>query len=840
MPTRTTCLPARTPAGAGLPAVVSTFETTRHRRPSAAAARTSVLICVGTFLFAAADLAAQTLAPKLSGQALVDKYCAGCHNDKRTSGGFSWTTIDLADPGRSADKAEKVVRRLRSGLMPPAGAPRPDAASATALAAALETSIDRAAAAHPFAGAPELHRLNRTEYRNSVRDLLDLDVDVSAMLPADEMGRGFDNMADALAVTPTLVQGYVRAASKISREAVGDPHVAPTTTMYTVPKVVNQMRHIDGAPLGTRGGTSVVHNFPATGDYTFKLTFYYDYLETLYGQSLPSNLQGQQIDVSVDGARATIFTIDPNIPETKNILTTPRVRITAGPHRVSAAFIAKFDGPTEDQFRQVERSMVDISAGVPGFVALPHLQSMTVAGPFVVGGITGTPSRRKIFTCTPASTRDEADCAQHIIAALARQAFRRPPTDADSEFLFNYYKEGWKDGGFEGGIRMAVQAVLANPKFLFRFERTPSAAPAGANYRLDDLDVASRLSYFLWSSGPDDQLLTLASQGRLKDPATLDGEVRRMLADPRSAALVDNFAAQWLRLQNLKEVDPDGGLFPEFSRNVAQSMTRETKLLVNSIMREDRRVTDLLTADYTFVDEVLAKHYGIPGIQGSAFRRVPVTDPNRIGLLGHGSILTLTSLANRTSPVLRGKYVMEVLLGVAPPAPPANVPPLMENAENEKPLPVRERLAAHRKNPACAGCHRMMDPIGLALENFNAIGLWRAHDSGAPVDPTGQLYDGTRLDGPVSLRNAILNRADSFIGGFTENLLAYGLGRLIDYRDMPAVRSVEREAAGSDYRFSAFILAIVKSVPFQMRKADDAIMTVRKTTGTKAAGSTAK
>jgi hypothetical protein len=781
----------------------------------------------GIVLLSTGDAAAQTAGTDRSYRALVVKYCAGCHNDNRPSGGFSWTAIDLADPSRNAEQAEKIIRRLRAGLMPPAGAPRPDRASSDALALYLEQAIDRTAALHPFAGAPELHRMSRTEYRNSVRDLLGLDIDVSSLLPADEMGHGFDNMADALTVTPTLVQGYVRAASKISREAVGDSTVAPTMSMYTVPKVVNQMRHVDGAPLGTRGGTVVTHHFPADGDYTFKVTFYYDYLETLYGQSLPANLQGQQIEVSVDGARAAVFTIDPNVPETKNVLTTPRIRIAAGPHRVAAAFIAKFDGPTEDQFRQVERSMVDISAGVPGFIALPHLQSMTIAGPFTVTGISNTPSRQRIFTCTPAAASDEAACAQQIIARLARRAFRRPVSESDKELLLNYYREGWKDGGFEAGVRLAVQAILASPKFLFRLERTPAAAPAASNFRLDDLDLASRLSYFLWSSLPDEPLLAIAAQGTLKDPVVLEREVRRMLADPRSEALVDNFASQWLRLQNLKEVDPDGGLFPQFSRNLAQSMTHETKLLVGSIMREDRSITELLTADYTFVDEVLARHYGIPNVLGSTFRRVTVTDPNRIGLLGHGSILTLTSLANRTSPVLRGKYVMEVLLGVAPPSPPADVPPLMENVENEKPLPVRERLAEHRRNPACAGCHRMMDPIGLALENFNAIGLWRSHDSGAPVDPAGELYDGTKLDGPVSLRNALLGRADSFVRSFTENFLAYGLGRLVDARDLPAVRSIEREAAKSDYRFSSFVLGVVKSVPFQMRTADDVTTTIQ-------------
>lgn len=785
-----------------------------------------VVVLASAGFVSAQPVPAASPLPLASQQAVVAKYCSGCHNDRAKSGGFSWTAIDLADPGQHAAQAEKVIRRVRAGLMPPAGAPRPDRATALGLAQAMEDAIDKAAAARPHAGAPELHRLNRAEYRNSVRELLGVDVDVASMLPPDEVGRGFANMADALSVNPALVQGYVRAASKISREAVGDPDATPAMTMYKVPKVVNQMRHVDGAPWGTRGGTAVVHHFPVDGDYTFKLAFYYDYLETLFGQSLPANLQGQQIEVSVDGARAAIFTIDPNIPETKNLLTTPKIRIAAGPHRVAAAFIAKFDGPTEDQFRPVEQSMVDISAGIPGLIALPHLLSMTVAGPFATAGMSETPSRQKIFTCRPATAVDEPRCAQAIISRLARQAFRAPVNDADVEFLFSYYKQGRKDASFENGIRMAVQAILANPKFLFRFERTPRTAAAGANFRISDIELASRLSYFLWSSAPDDRLVTLASRGRLTHPDVLEQETRRMLADQRSSALVDNFATQWLRLQSVKEADPDSGLFPNFTRNLGESMTKETKLLFESIMRGDQSVLDLLTADYTFVDEVLAKHYGIPGVRGSEFRRVPVADPNRIGLLGHSSILTLTSLATRTSPVLRGKYVMEVLLGVAPPAPPANVPPLTENVENEKALSVRERLEQHRRSPTCSACHKMMDPIGLSLEHFNAIGLWRARDSGAVVDPNGQLYDGTPLDGPESLRKAVLKYSDSFVRTFTENFMSYALGRLIDYRDLPAVRAVERDAARNNYRFSSFVLSVVRSVPFQMRKMDDEATTV--------------
>lgn len=760
-------------------------------------------------------------APAGSHQAVVDAYCAGCHNDRRKSGGFSWTALDLADPGANAVQAEKVIRRLRAGLMPPAGAARPDQATLNALAASIETAIDRRAAERPFAGAPELRRLNRTEYRNSVRDLLDLDVDVSAMLPPDQLGRGFDNMAEAMTITPTLVQGYVRAASKISREAMGDRKATPAMTMYKVAKVVNQMRHVEGAPWGTRGGTAVVHNFPADGEYSFKLAFYYDYLETLFGQSLPANLQGQQIEVAVDGARVALFTIDPNVPETKNLLSTPKINVTAGPHRVAAAFLAKFDGPTEDQFRQVEQSMIDISAGIPGLVALPHLLSMTVAGPYVVDGVSDTPSRRRILTCTPTGPKDEMACAQRIIASLARQAYRRPVTGADTEMLLGHYKEGRQDGGFEGGVRMALQAIIASPKFVFRMERPPTAPARGAEtYRLTDTELASRLSYFLWSSAPDDALLALAAAGRLREPATLEREVRRMLADKRSAALMDNFAFQWLRLQSVKEADPDGGRYGNFTRNLGESMTRETKLLFDSLVREDRSLLDLLTADYTFVDEVLAKHYGIPNVVGSAFRRVPVTDPNRRGLLGHASVLTLTSLATRTSPVMRGKYVMEVLMGVAPPPPPANVPPLTENVENEKALSVRERLAQHRANAACAACHNMMDPIGLSLENFDAIGNWRRTDSGAPVDPSGRLFDGTPLDGPVSLRGALLAHTDSFVTTFAENFLSYGLGRLLDARDMPTVRAIVRDAAAHEYRLSSFLMGVVTSVPFQMRQVE--------------------
>jgi cytochrome c551/c552 len=755
-----------------------------------------------------------------SQQALVRKYCAGCHNDTAKAGGFSWSRIDLANPGENAEASEKVIRKLRAGAMPPAGSARPDPDALKGLALAMETAIDRVALEQPFAGAPELRRLNRTEYRNALRDLLDLDVDVSALLPSDDPSHGFDNIAESLTVTPALVQAYLRAAGRISREAIGDSKAAPAMSMYTVPKVVNQMRHVDGAPWGTRGGVSVVHNFPADGEYAFKLKLYYDYLGTLFGEHLPPNIQGQQLEISIDGQRAAMFTVNPRLPETMNDMVSGPVRITAGPHRVSAAFIAKFDGPTEDQFRQVEQSMVDASAGVPGLIALPHLQTLTIAGPYRVTGISETPSRRKIFSCRPASENDETPCAEKIIQSLARLAYRRPVTAEDLGFLMGYFEDGRSKGGFENGVEMALQAIIANPKFLFRFEFTPASAVPGENYRISDLELASRLAFFLWSSLPDEQLLTVASEGKLNDLGTLESEVRRMLADRRSSALTDHFAVQWLRLQNVKEADPDGLLFPNFTRNLGDSMTRETQLLFDSIVREDRNIVDLLTANYTFVDETLAKHYGIPNIQGSPFRRVTLTDPNRFGLLGQASFLTLTSLANRTSPVARGKYVMEVLLGVPPPVPPANVPPLVENVANQKALSVRERLEQHRRVEPCASCHKMMDPIGMSLENFDAVGVWRARDSGFKIDPTGQFFDGTKLNGPVSLRHAILNHSESFIGTFTENLMAYALGRLLKYQDMPAVRAIEHTAAKNNNRFSSFVIGVVRSTAFQMRRAD--------------------
>lgn len=778
-----------------------------------------MLLVFGGLVILVAGAVAQNDTSVDSQRALVNQYCAGCHSDKVKSGGFSWTQIDLAHPELNAEKAEKLIRKVRSGLMPPAGSRRPDAASLKAFAAALEARIDQTAAKQAHVDAPELHRVNRNEYRNSIRDLLDMDVNVSALLPADPKTNGFDNMADALTVTPALMQGYMRAAEKIAREAVGDPQAPALMVSYNIPKVVNQYRHVEGTPFGTRGGMSVIHNFPADGEYSFKVQLYYWYTGTLIGAKLPESLQGQEVEVSVDGDSVAVFKIDPEVQETEGDLVTPPIKIKAGPRNVSVAFVSKFDGPVEDQYWLIEQTLMDVSiANHAGVTALPHLRSFFITGPMNISGVSDTPSRRQIFTCRPATAGQEERCATQIISRLARQAFRRPVNAEDLEGLMVQYQNGRKEGNFETGIRTALQAILAKPEFVFRFERVPVKAAPGRIYRISDLELASRLSYFLWSSAPDDQLITLASQGKLKDPLALEQQVKRMLADRRSEALVTNFAGQWLRLGGLQEVNPEAGRFPNFTRNLGLSLRREVELFFESIVREDRNVLDLLTADYTFVDEILAKHYGIPNVLGTRFQRVQLTDPNRFGLLGKAGLLTMTSLANRTSPVARGKYVLEVLIGTPPPNPPPNVPRLKEAGDFEKVSSVRERMEQHRADPACSACHQIMDPIGMALENFDAVGLWRTMDSGFRIDPSGQMYDATKLDGPASVRQAVLNHSDAFIGNFTENLLAYGVGRVLDHHDMPVVRSVAREAAKNNNRVSSFILGVVKSSLFQMSK----------------------
>ncbi len=752
--------------------------------------------------------------------ALVNGFCEGCHDDSLKSGGFSWTEVDLDRPELNAEQVEKVIRKVRSGMMPPAGAPRPDAARLKAFAAGLETRIDQAAATEPHIGAPDLHRVNRTEYRNSVRDLIGIDVNVTELLPPDSRSGAFDNMADALTVTPTLMQAYTRAADRISREAVGDLGVSPGMSAYNVQRVANQMRHVEGTPFGTRGGLSVLHTFPADGDYIFRVDLHHWFTGNIIGSRLPEPLRDQDIEISIDGQRTVLLAIDPLMKEEDGPIVSDPIHVEAGQHRVAVAFLTKFDGPIQDQYRLIEHTLASTDiANHPQMTALPHLKTVSITGPFDVSGLAESNSRQQIFTCRPAAAEDEGTCTREIISRLARQAFRRPVVDIDVDRLMVAYDAGREGGDFETGIRTALQAILADPEFVFRFERVPRNVQPGASFRLSDLELASRLSFFLWSSPPDDELLRVAANGELEDRTVLREQVERMLADPRAETLATNFARQWLRLQGIQDLVPEPTIFPGYSTSLGASMRREVELFFASIMREDRDVLDLLTADYTYVDEVLARHYGLPVQQGPRFRRVELSDSNRFGLLGKAGILTMTSLANRTSPVARGKYVLEVLIGTPPPNPPAAVPAFKEAVENEKPMSVRERMSEHRDNPVCSACHQIMDPIGLALENFDAIGLWRINDGGSRIDPSGAMFDGTELDGPVSVRQAILNRSEAFVGSFTENLLAYGLGRVLDHRDMPTVRSIASDAAGEGNRFSSFVLGIVESRSFQMRVA---------------------
>jgi hypothetical protein len=757
------------------------------------------------------------LAPAAS---LPDQYCAGCHNAKLKSGGLNLAAVDPAHPERDAAQWEKVIVKLRAGMMPPAGAPRPSKAAIDAFAASLENAIDKSAALKPNPGHPALHRLNRTEYGNSVHDLLGLTIDPAQYLPADDMSHGFDNMAEVLNISPTLMEGYIRAAGKISRLAIGDPGMSPIVETYRVPATFSQTHHVEGTPAGTRGGIVIHHNFPADGEYSFRLTLYFTTNTLLFG----TYQKGEQIDVRVNGERVALLDVNPRM-KVDDDLRTPPFKIKAGPQTITASFIQRASGPVDDFVMPYEQSLEDLFAGqIQGLTALPHLRDLGIDGPYHVTGVSDTPTRSRIFLCRPANAAEELPCARRILTALGRSAWRRPLTETDTEDLLSTWQTGRNRGGFEAGIRLALQLLLADPRFVFRFEQTPANAAPGTNYRVTDLELASRLSYFLWSSAPDNELLTLAAANKLKDRDTLEKQVKRMLADPRSEALAQNFAGQWLYLRNLRDAQPDVFTYPNFDDNLLQSMRRETELFFDSIVREDRNVLDLLQASYTFVDERLARHYGIPNIAGNRFRRVTLTDPNRFGLLGQGSILTVTSFATRTSPVVRGKWIMENILGAPPPPPPANVPRLKEDNVSAKPLPVRLRLEEHRKNPACASCHTMMDPIGFALENFDGTGAWRIHDSGADIDASGKLVDGTRVDGPVSLRQALVAHSDSFIRTFTEKLLTYALGRGIEYYDMPAVRSIDRGAAQSGNSFSAFVLGIVESVPFQQRRAEPALL----------------
>jgi hypothetical protein len=759
--------------------------------------------------------------------ALVKQYCATCHNDrnKNNAGGLTLQGFDAAKVGQDphvAETAEKMARKLRAGMMPPAGARRPDGSVLTSFASSIETRLDQAATLNPNPGRRPFQRLNRAEYQRSVNAMLALDVDVSTFLPPDTISDGFDNVADAQTFSPTLMEGYLRAASRISALAVGDPKAAPSATTYKVPRTMSQMHHVEGAPFGTRGGISVMHTFPADGDYGFRMQLH----SIPTGQLFGSTVRGELLEVSIDGERAAVLEINPRMseadPNGMNIATSP-IHVKAGTRRVSAAFVTRFDAVPDDLMPPIDHTLADTQIGSGfGITALPHLREFAVSGPFKVTGVSDTPSRRKVFTCRPTSPADETACANEIIKRLATQAYRAPASAQDLEGLNKFYQQGRKDADFESGIRMALQAILASPKFLFRLEQAPAAIRAGQNYRIAELDLAERLAFFVWGVGPDEELLGIAQKGTLRAPGVLTAQVKRMLKDPKSEALATRFGSQWLRLQDLDKIHPDALLFPYYDQTLAEALKKETELFFDSVVREDRPVSELLTADYTFVNERVARHYGLPGVNGPEFQRVTLADESRRGLLGQGSILALTSVADRTSPVLRGKWIMEVLLASPPPAPPPNVPLLDETKAEagDTFLTTRQRMEQHRANPQCNSCHRVIDPLGLALENFDVTGRWRIRDNGAPVDPVGDLYDGTKMDGPVGLRSALMKHQDMFMLSFTERLTTYALGRRVEYFDMPAIRKVIRDAAKDGNRFSAFVMGVVNSRAFQMSRAE--------------------
>ena len=787
----------------------------------------------------APDVASLSQSPQ---QALITQYCVTCHNDRLKTGGLSLDTLRLDRIAEDAETWEKVVRKVRTGLMPPAGVKRPARGELDAFAGVIEQTIDRDAANKPNPGRTPLHRMNRVEYANAVRDLLALDVDSSTLLPADDSSHGFDNIADVLGVSPSLLERYVSAAAKISRLAVGEREAAPAQVTYTVKGDLSQNQTLEGQPLGTRGGTTVRHNFPVDGEYQIKLSL----LKLSFGQVFGEGAEGEELEVTLNGERVKLFKLDevpmffmrespgshppkpqPADPSEERVKMTPdirlefRLRVKAGPQTIGVAFLQKSHAANEDLVRRPSSSTYDVFIGMQyGYATAPHLSRVAITGPYNPTGLGDTPSRSRIFVCHPASAAEETPCAKQILSALARRAFRRAPANADLDALLAFYQEERdRTGSFEAGIEMALRRILADPEFIFRFEPTPAGITPGTPYRISDTELASRLSFFLWSTIPDDELLKLGIEGTLHEPAVLEKQTRRMLADPKARALVTNFANQWLYLRDLKNANPDVTVFPDFDDNLRQAFQRETEMLFEAVLREDRPVLDLLDADYTFVNERLARHYGIPNVYGPDFRRVPVPSDARRGLLGHGSLLLVTSNANRTSPVIRGKWILENLLGSQAPLPPPDVPPL-EEKPTATARSVRERIEQHRANPTCAGCHKIMDPIGLALENFDAIGGWRTTDEGTTIDASAQLVDGTAIDGPASLRKAMLDRSDAFVTSMTEKLLMYGMGREIKFYDMPAVRSVVRAAAPGRYRFSDLVMGIVKSAPFRMRVTD--------------------
>jgi mono/diheme cytochrome c family protein len=797
-----------------------------------------------------------------SSRALLNDYCVICHNDGLKTAGLMLDKSDVQHVGAGAEVWEKVVKKVRTGAMPPAGRQRPDHRASEAFVTWLETELDREAAVHPNPGRPADHRLNQVEYSNAIRDLLALDIDAGSLLPADESDHGFDNIADVLSISPTLLERYMLAAQKISRLAIGDPGIGPAIETFNISRSLRQDERMhEDLPYDTRGGALIRHYFPLDGEYVVKIRLARNFTDSVI-RAIGTR---EQIDVLLDGARITRFNIggecvegsqDPKCLKTSFGYQTPQYALTAddalqvrfpakaGMHSLGAAFVKK--GATTEGLGATLLPPRHSSSTYEA--PRMDMEYVRLEGPFDATGPGDTPSRQQIFVCRPTSSgersgaglggprkrsessgvegpprviSEEDSCAKKILTPLARRAYRRPVVDADVEPLLRFYRSGRHEGTFERGIQAALGRLLVSPQFLFRLERDPADLGPGGPYRISDLELASRLSFFLWSSIPDDQLLDVAARGRLKDPKILEEQVRRMLADSRATALVVNFGGQWLFLRNMKAVDPDANAFPDFDENLRDAFRRETELFLESQMREDRPMAELLTANYTFANERLARFYGIRNVYGPHFRRVQ-TDPHRAGLLGHGSILTVTSYATRTSPVLRGKYLLDNILGAPPPPPPPDVPPLPEISARERPeVSMRELMEAHRQNPVCATCHQRMDPLGFALENFDAIGKWRTTEGHAPIDASGVLPDGTKFGGPDEFRKALMAHRDEFVRTFTERLLTYALGRAVAYYDMPALRAIIREAAPSDYRWSSLILGVVNSRPFQMRASQE-------------------
>ena len=747
---------------------------------------------------------------------VVRGTCAACHNDRARRGNLSLEGFDAAAAADAPDVAERMVRKLRAGMMPPPGPRRPSEAALRALAETLERQLDDAAGVAPDPGGRPFQRLNRAEYARAVRDLLALDVDAGDWLPLDQMSANFDNIADAQTLSPTLLEAYLNAAAAISRLAVGEPGRRAADRTYSNSEYVSQhpWDHVEGAPRGTRGGLVVDHVFPADAEYVFGLTF-----------TSGANTRIEDVDVSIDGERVALLHYNPDRRVGADgrggvVTETAPVFVRAGPHRVAAAFIRRADGPYEDLIRPHDWSFAGGGSGGAGITTLPHVRDLVVAGPYQVTGLSDTPSRRRIFTCRPTRADEARPCARSIVTRLGREAYRRALTPRDVDGLLAFFDEGAAAGGFEAGVRTALEAMLASPHFVLRLERAPVDAPR-RGYRLSGFDLASRLSFFLWGAPPDEELLTLADAGRLT-PEELERQALRMLADPRAEALGARFAAQWFRLQDMDKVRPDPNFYPDYDENLARAMRRETEMFFAHLVRENRSLLDLYRADYTFVDERLARHYGIPGVAGRRFRRAAYPDDTRRGVLGHGSILVLTSLANRTSPVLRGKWVMEVLLGTPPPPPPPDIPALEDTDETRdgRRLTTRERMELHRSNPACSSCHRLIDPIGLALDNFDVTARWRVREQGVPLDTRGVYYDGSPVSTPRELVDALLARPIPLVRTFTENLLAFAIGRRVEHFDQPAVRAIARAAEANGYRMASFVLGVVGSDAFQRKRGE--------------------